>query len=67
MPAIACGADENDPCRYYANIRVQHCGSYMAYYLQPLPRCFMAYCIGELAENLTPTAVSGGEWARAER
>ncbi|XP_077548801.1 uncharacterized protein LOC144162206 [Haemaphysalis longicornis] len=47
MPAIACGADEEDACAYYANIRVQHCGSYIAYYLQPLPRCFMAYCIGE--------------------
>ncbi|XP_049275376.1 uromodulin [Rhipicephalus sanguineus] len=47
MPAVACGADETDSCSYYANIRVQHCGTYMAYYLQPLPRCFMAYCIGE--------------------
>lgn len=47
MPAVACGADEDNACSYHANIRVQHCGSYMAYYLQPLPRCFMAYCIGE--------------------
>ncbi|XP_037555779.1 uromodulin isoform X1 [Dermacentor silvarum] len=47
MPAVACGADETNACSYHANIRVQHCGTYMAYYLQPLPRCFMAYCIGE--------------------
>ncbi|XP_077548800.1 uncharacterized protein LOC144162205 [Haemaphysalis longicornis] len=55
MPAVACGADQGDTCAYHANIRVQHCGSYMAYYLQPLPRCFMAYCIGERAHRAHET------------
>ncbi|XP_064469087.1 uromodulin-like [Ornithodoros turicata] len=51
MPAVACGALEDDGCKFYANIRVQHCGSYMAYYLQPLPKCYMAYCMEEFVAD----------------
>ncbi|XP_040070094.2 pancreatic secretory granule membrane major glycoprotein GP2-like [Ixodes scapularis] len=66
MPAVACGATEENACRYYANIRVQNCGTYMAYYLQPLPRCFMAYCVGERTRRRLLKGPSAQEFKQAD-